>query len=720
MAAVGESRSPGAVGYVGDLDRVYLHKAVGLRQLEPEPLPATIDTIYDLASLTKVVATTTATLLLQEEGAIDLDKSVFHYLPIPAFDRFTVRHCLTHTAGLVPTLPIYREVQGIDSMLQRYAAEPLLWAPGSRWTYSDPGFMILGRIIELVAGDSLDAFCRKRIFAPLSMSDTAFNPPEELRARCAATERCPWRNRIMMGQVHDENAYAVGGVAGHAGLFGTAEDLAKFCSGLLRGVLLKETTVEAMLRFGQTIVWPWQGLGWQLDPWVSKNLGFLASRTAFGHSGWTGTSVWIDGATGRFAILLSNTCHPSRASRDNGGLRNRFYIGVSRRFYADIANVHTGLDRLVREEFEVLRGKRIALLTHPAAVDQQGRHVRHVLLSEPEIALVRLYGPEHGVHGRAEAGAAVQSEGGVVPVTSLYGAQPAPTRDELAEIDLFVVDLQDVGARYYTYPATLKACLRACADAGKPVVVLDRPNPTGGVVLEGPIAEFDDSMVCWGRVPARHGMTIGEIAQWFAAHALRDAAPQVTVLALDNWRPELLFDMCCLAWEPPSPNIPDATTALLYTGMCLFEGTNLNEGRGTDAPFQVIGAPWLKAAKIIERMHPENAAGVVLESVEYNPRAIPGKASAPRFQNERCEGVRVRVTDARRIRPFTLALALLIEIRRQHRQFEWTGAFDRLAGNSDLRQQIDDGESAGRIVAGYAAAHFAYDSARPKTYIESV
>ncbi|NUM53765.1 MAG: DUF1343 domain-containing protein [Candidatus Hydrogenedentes bacterium] len=718
-SAVREAKAPGAVAYVGDIEHTHAHVATGARQLVPDLLPAETDTVYDLASLTKVVATTTAIMLLTENGTVDLGAPVSKYLPIPAFGLITVKHCITHTAGLNPGRPFYKECNTIDAMLERYAAIPLKWPPGTRWLYSDVGFMILGRIVERASGEKLDAFCQKRIFDPLELRDTRFNPPAKWATRCAATEQCPWRGRMMIGQVHDENAYAVGGVAGHAGLFGTASDLAAYIRALLTDRILKRETVDRMLNLNVTPAWPWQGVGWQLDAWPTKNFGFLPARDSAGHAGWTGTSAWLDRKAGRFAILLSNTCHPSRATRDNETLRRSFHTPIGKMYYPNSTNVHTGLDRLVREDFRDLRGKRVALLTHHAAIDQFGRHILDVFARAPDVTIVRLFSPEHGIGGQAEAGASVGAQQAPIPVVSLYGKRTAPTRDELHGIDTLVIDLQDVGARYYTYAATMKACLKACADAGVPVLVLDRPNPAGGVTLEGPIAANPNSLVCWGAVPARHGMTMGEIAEWFRANDLKDSKLNLSVNLLDSWQPERLFDECSLAWVPPSPNIPTPQTALLYTGTCLFEGTNVSEGRGTDAPFATIGAPWIDAARVIAALPAEATAGLRIEPIVYTPRSIPGKASSPKFKDEECEGVRIGVADAAAARPFAATVAMFCAMKRVHaNKFAWEKSFDVLAGSSALRERIDRGDDPMRIIADYAAPLAAFDAVRPKLYVQ--
>jgi uncharacterized protein YbbC (DUF1343 family) len=463
--------------------------------------------------------------------------------------------------------------------------------------------------------------------------------------------------------------------------------------------------------------YPRQGHGWKNDAWQDTAEGFLPSRNSIGHTGWTGTSLWIDRGTGLFVVLLANTCHPSRSNRDTDTLRTVFHKEVARRFYPSTTNTHTGLDRLVRAGFEPVAGKRVALLAHGASVDQFGRPILNVLALNKTVNLCLLYTPEHGFSGKAEAGEKVKKETTGVQTVSLYGDRRAPSEEELKGIDLFVVDLQDVGARYYTYVATMLACLKACAAAGKPVLILDRPNPVGGTVLEGPIATETGRDVCWGAVPVRHGLTIAELAMRFAATEPALKKLKLTVSDLDAWPRERLFAQCALPWVPPSPNIPTPETALLYVGMCLFEGTNLNEGRGTDTPFHLIGAPWLKAEDVVRAIADEEHPGCALAAVRYTPRGMPGKAAAPRYKDENCAGIRVKIEDPGKVRAFTVAVALLSAIRKRHpKEFKWEGSFDVLAGTPALRASIERGDKALDIVGAYAPQLDAFDQHRRKRY----
>jgi uncharacterized protein YbbC (DUF1343 family) len=348
-----------------------------------------------------------------------------------------------------------------------------------------------------------------------------------------------------------------------------------------------------------------------------------------------------------------------------------------------------------------------------------GRSLFDVLPFAKDARLRRVYTPEHGLHGQAEAGELVRGQDGPVPVVSLYGEQREPAADELRGLDAFIIDLPDVGARYYTYMATMKSCLSACARAGVPVTVLDRPNPLGGDVVEGPIARETGSLVCSAAIPIRHGMTFGEIAMWFEQGELKGSGLQLSVNWLDSWPRRYQFQDCNLSWSPPSPNLPTPETALLYVGTCLFEGTNLNEGRGTETPFALIGAPWLDAAAVIGPIGATETRGARLEAVRYSPASIPGKASNPRYEGEVCQGVRIHVTDAAELRPFALAIAMIVAMRNAHpSEFRFDGSppFDLLAGGPDLRQRIESGQSARDIVNAYGAELAEFDARRPRLY----
>jgi uncharacterized protein YbbC (DUF1343 family) len=261
--------------------------------------------------------------------------------------------------------------------------------------------------------------------------------------------------------------------------------------------------------------------------------------------------------------------------------------------------------------------------------------------------------------------------------------------------------------------------MEACVQAGVSILVLDRPNPLGGNILEGPVAENTGSLVSSTAIPIRHGMTMGELATWFQQRDLANLRVKLRVNYLDNWRPDLFFSDCSLPWVAPSPNIPTPETALLYVGMCLLEGTNLNEGRGTDTPFAVLGASWLDARALLADFDAKDHPGLKLSETEYTPRSIPGKSANPRFQDVVCRGIQIEVMDPERVRAFRTVVALIRAIRDRHAsEFEFVPFFDTLAGGPDLRRRIESGESAAIIVEAYAVQHENFERIRPRLYDE--
>jgi uncharacterized protein YbbC (DUF1343 family)/CubicO group peptidase (beta-lactamase class C family) len=716
--ALKESQAPGGVLYIGDSHSTHLHIASGNRQTFPKMKPAKKDTLYDLASVTKVVGTATAIMQLRDLQKLSLDQPITDFVPLPELNQITLKHLLTHTSGLVAVERYFTSMTSLDAMLQRYAKEGIEYLPNVEHLYSDVGYMLLGRVVEEASREPLDTYCNKHIFTPLDMNRTSYNPPKAWLNNCAPTENDPWRGKLVHGEVHDENTWAVGGISGHAGIFSNALDLAKFCRGLMTGKILKLDSLREMTTMNIKPLYPWQGLGWQIDPWSTKKTGFLPSRVAFGHTGWTGTSIWMDLDKDLFTILLSNTCHPNREDRDNETLRRIVHTAIGNSFYTH-TNTHTGLDRLIRENFKVIEDRRIALLTNHAAVDQHGRHILDVLGYAPDLQLKRLYSPEHGIRGQAEAGEKIEGQESSIPVTSLYGKQKAPELDELKQIDVFLIDLQDIGARYYTYMATMKACLEACAQADVPVVVLDRPNPVNGITIEGPIAQNTTSLVSSTAIPIRHGMTMGELAVWFQENDLKHANLQLDINYLDNWQPHRMFDECTLPWFPPSPNMPDPHTALLYVGTCLIEGTNLNEGRGTETPFKILGAPWLDTKAVLKEISPKDSVGCRLESKKYTPVSIPGKASNPKYNNEECNGIRIHIHEPKKVHAFQLTIAVLTAIQKiQPDKLEFNSFFDTLAGGPDIRERFKKGQSANKIIKAYQTELEQFNQQRPRLYNE--
>lgn len=375
--------------------------------------------------------------------------------------------------------------------------------------------------------------------------------------------------------------------------------------------------------------------------------------------------------------------------------------------------VASGLDRLVAEDFARLRGRRTGLVTHPAAVDARLRDAAGLFTASKNVRLSAIFGPEHGLYGQAQDLESVSDKEAAAPAVrsySLYGSTAAslrPTPEQLADLDLLVVDLQDVGSRYYTFQATMKYCLEAAAPLGLPVLVLDRPNPIAGHLVEGPrLRPGYESFVGCHDIAIRHGLTIGELALLYQAALDAAGTPvDVEVIPCEGWRRTMWFDETGLPWVLPSPNMPALDTAVVYPGQCLIEGTNLSEGRGTTRPFELCGAPWLDPLELARRMNAAGLPGVVFRPVRFRP-------TFQKHAGVDCGGVQLHVTDREAFRPVRTSLALLIEIRRlDPDRFAWRTAeyefvtdpiaIDLLFGSDRERRAIEAGGSWEEIAAAW-------------------
>ncbi|HYU32362.1 MAG TPA: serine hydrolase [Thermoanaerobaculia bacterium] len=697
-----------AVGYRGAL--VHLHP-FGRLTYEADAPPVTTETLYDLASLTKVVATTTMAMILVDEGRLDLDQPVRNFLPGfqgPGKEAVTVRHLLTHSSGLEATAPLYKKIEGRAAYLERIQAMDLVYPPGSRSVYSDLGIILLGEVLERVAGQSFETFVRERVLDPLGMRDTLFRPPAGLRPRIAPTEVDPWRGRLVQGEVHDENAFAMGGVAPHAGLFATAGDLARFAQMLLNGGVLdghriiSQETVELFTRRAGVVPGSDRALGWDTKSAEGSSAGTLMSPRTFGHTGFTGTSIWIDPERELYVILLTNRVHPTRENNLIREARPAVADAVVRALTPGMVRV--GLDRIAAGETDALGGKRLGLIVHAASVTVDGRHAVDVF-RERGLNVVRLFAPEHGLRGEAAAGESVESGRDPVsglPVVSLYGEHRQPSPADLADLDALVFDLQDAGVRFYTYASTLILALQAAADAGIDFVVLDRPNPLGGERIEGPVSAPRDvvpsSFLNLAPGPLVHGLTLGEMATYVNAHLERPA--RLTVVPMEGWNRRMTLADTGRLWVPPSPNLRSAEAALAYPGTALLEATNISEGRGTEAPFLLLGAPWLDVSGL------PAVPGFDFEPVRFTPRASSA-ATQPKYEDQECRGLRVRVTDPATEEPYRLGITLLSVLSRQP-GFAWRDggeAFTRLLGTPRPFQDLRSGKTVEEILAADAADH---------------
>lgn len=360
--------------------------------------------------------------------------------------------------------------------------------------------------------------------------------------------------------------------------------------------------------------------------------------------------------------------------------------------------VESGLEVLIKHRPALLRGRRFGVLAHQASVSATLEHAATVLAALRGARLVRLFAPEHGLWGAAQDHAAIRPGRDAATglrIESLYGARRAPTSAMLRGLDALVVDLQDVGARYYTFVWTMALAMQACARAGVAVIVLDRPNPLGGVQLEGNLPDPDfASFVGLYPLPVRHGLTIGEAARYL--HAVHGLACDLTIIPMRGWRRGMVWEDTGLPWVAPSPNMPTPDTARVYPGGCLIEGSNLSEGRGTTRPFEWVGAPFLDAHRYATDLNGQRLPGVRFRPARFAP-------TFHKWAGRLCGGVQVHVTDAARFKPFLTGLALLASARRlAPREFAWRRPpyeferrrlpIDILCGTDAIRRALERGE----------------------------
>jgi uncharacterized protein YbbC (DUF1343 family) len=715
---------PGAVLVIGHDGRVVYRKAYGWRALVPHREPMTLDTIFDAASLTKVTATTPSVMKLFEEGKLRIDDPVTKYLPEFQGGKspITVRLLMTHFSGMPPDLQLEPRWSGYQTGIERALSTKPIAPPGAHFIYSDINFILMGEIVRRLSGETLAQFAHDQVFEPLGMHDTGFLPSPLLRARIAPTEINPDTGLPFRGVVHDPTARYMGGIAGHAGVFTTADDLAKYAEmllamGTLNGIrvfspmTIKKFT-EPATPADQPIL---RGLGWDLDSPFSSNRGELYPIGSYGHTGFTGTSMWMDPTTNSFVILLTNSVHPRRG-KSLSSLRSRLATAVAADFgvatpgtvsltgYNETisgAGVHrkvdrngetyTGLDVLEQSHFLALQGKRIGLITNQTGVGGQGRRNVDQMLAAG-IHVVRLFSPEHGITGTQDS--AVSS--GIdptthIPVTSLYQPhQRRLTAEQMRGLDAVVYDIQDVGARFYTYSCTLLYALEEAGKAKKPFYVLDRPNPITGTHVEGPTMEKGlESFVGCYDIPLRHGMTFGELATM--ANAEQHWGTDLHVIKLKNWERGDWFDSTGLSWLNPSPNMRSLNAALLYPGLAMLEASkNYSVGRGTDAPFEQIGADWIQGEILARYLNSRYIPGVRVYPTSFCP-------NSSNFAGRSVQGVRFVITDREAFDSTRLGIELAAALQKLYPGKIDFEACRFLIGNREIIRKLQSGEDASAI-----------------------
>ena len=726
--AIGEEKLPGAVVVVGRGGLAPYRKAFGHRAVAPVREPMTVDTIFDLASLTKVVATTTAVMILVEEGRIRLEAPAATYLP--GFERhgkggITVAHLLTHVSGLRPDLALSVEFDGYDEGIRRAMNETPVARPGERFVYSDLNFVLLGEIVARTAMMPLDRFVRERVFEPLGMQNTTFRPSPDLARRIAPTERCAllaWPcgqpdAPFLRGIVHDPTSRRMRGVAGHAGVFSTADDLMTFCRMLLGGgqvggvrVLSPLSVLRMTTRATPAGILEARGLGWDIDSAYSASRGALFPPGSYGHTGFTGTSLWLDPQTGTFVIFLSNRVHPDGTGNVTA-LRGSVATVVAAALLDVAPRLRTsgratetlrsatptasGIDVMRRDRFTLLRNRRVGLVTNQAGRARDSTSTIDLLRSAAGATLVALFSPEHGIRGTLDARvpSKVDIETGLT-IHSLYGDVRRPTPEMLEDIDTLVVDLPDVGTRFYTYATTMAYVMEEAAKTKIRVIVLDRPNPINGLAVEGPTLESEFfGFTGYFPMPVRHGLTMGELARLFNREKRLGA--DLIVVEMQGWRRRAWFDETGQPWVNPSPNMRSVNQATLYPGIGAIEGTNISVGRGTETPFEQLGAPWIDGVRLADTLNVRVIPGIRFYPVGFTP-------SSSKYAGERCQGVSMVVTDRDALQPVRVGLEIAAALFRLYPQdYDLNGAA-RLLGSRAAVARVRAGEDPADIARSWA------------------
>ena len=728
--AVADGMIPGGVVLIGHNGSVVYRKAFGSRSLEPTREPMTVDTIFDLASLTKCIATTTSMMKLIEKGRVRLNDPVSAYLPEFAQngkEDITVRELMTHYSGLRPDLDLKEPWQSRDTAFQMAMHEKPANPPGSRFVYSDINFETLGFIVEKVSGMPLNEYARENIYKPLHMKDTGFLPAAELLPRIAPTQYDE-QGKMLRGVVHDPTARRMGGVAGHAGLFSTADDLALFAQDMLSGFkVLSSTAIEKMSTPQQPAnAASLRGLGWDIDSPFASNRGDFLPVGSYGHTGFTGTSLWIDPITKTYIIILTNAVHP-RGGKSVVSLRARIATAVveslalsvsesdklrmaritgynetlmtSRRISARNGEVKTGIDILEAHAFlelhaDAAKPVRVGLVTNQTAIDSAGQRTADILAHTPGLQLATIFSPEHGIAGQLDSTDIQNSKDAATgaPIYSVYGdsdAKRRPSSEAMASIDLIVYDIQDVGVHFYTYESTLGYFLEAAVKAGKEIIVLDRPNPVTGAFVQGPVADADRaSFVNYWQVPVRHGMTIGELARMFNAE--RAIGAKLTVVPMEGWLRGDWFDSTGKLWINPSPNMRSLNEATLYPGIGMIEATNISVGRGTDTPFELVGAPWIDPLAFSQYLNAREISGVRFVPVRFTP-------ASSNYANQACGGVNIVVADRNALDAPEMGAEIASALQKLYPNHYKIANLDTLMVNRASFQAIGQGEDPRRI-----------------------
>lgn len=696
---IDEGKMPGCVICFGRGGKIAYLNAFGNRKLPPDAEAMTTDTVFDMASITKPVATATSIMKLVEDGQLRLEDKVISIFPEFASngkDAITIKHMLIHQSGLIPDNSLKDYLDGPRLAWERICNLGLVADVGTTFKYSDVNFIVLAKIVEKISGKNVHEFSQANIFKPLGMRDSGYVPAEPLRKRAATTEK---RNgEWMRGEVHDPRSYELGGIAGHAGLFSTAEDLALYAQMMLgQGTLrtpddeiriFSPRTMRTMTS-GYPVSTGLRGLGWDKQTRFSSNRGDLLSEEAFGHGGFTGTVLWVDPQLDLFFIFLSNRVHPDGKGSVNylaGRILNRIVSSIHDVERAPVSVVKAGIDVLSEDNYTALAGQRVGLITNHTGLDADGTSTVQLFAEAESVNLTALFSPEHGFAGKLDTAKIDDDTDATtgLKVYSLYGETRRPTAEMLNQVDTLAFDIQDIGARFYTYISTMGEAMKAAAENGKRFVVLDRPNPLGGVEVSGPMLDPGlESFVGFHRLPVQHGMTTGEIALLLKSELELDL--DLHVVSCQGWVRSSAWDATHLTWTNPSPNMRSLTQAFLYPGIGLLETTNVSVGRGTDTPFEVLGAPWIDGRQLSLYLSGRNIPGVKFIPVRFTP-------DASKFSGEACGGINIALTDRESLDSVRVGLEIATGLRKLYPQDWETKSLNRLLGNQVVFDSVVEGD----------------------------
>lgn len=682
-------QTPGGVLWVESKGRTY-SKAYGEISLEEGEARLNLDIIYDLASLTKSFCTAPCVLKLFEDEKLKIDAPVSQYLPefgAVAGDSISIRHLLTHTSGLRPGLSLATSWKGSEEAYKRACAQKQVSRAGDRFIYSDINFILLGILVEKVSGQDLATYFNVHFKSPMGLTDTYFNPPKSILHKVAPTQK--FGEKLLRGLVHDPTAQRMNGIAGHAGLFSNVHDLAKLArmiinDGKHNGIQILQPRTVKLMKTPHTRgqLNSWRSLGWDVDTGYTRLRGKQFSRNGIGHTGFTGPSAWIDFESGSIVLFLCNRVYPNGSGNilnlreEIGTLAAQSLIKPENKNHGKPGKVRTGLEVLISQKFASLKGKKIGLITNHTGHDRFRKSTLEWLQNEEQIELVALFSPEHGFTGAYDSKVEDSTESQTqLPIFSLYGESRKPSARQLSGIDTLVFDIQDIGTRFYTYISTMGLAMEAAAENNIEFIVLDRPNPIGGRIVSGPILDGEPDFVGFHTIPIRHGMTVGELAKLFKVEKKQLAELDLRVISCDGWSRQMHWFETGIPWTNPSPNMRSSTQALLYPGVGLIEMADISVGRGTDTPFEVVGAPYINEIELARELNRLGIHGIVVEPISFTP-------NASKFKDQLCRGVRFILTDRDKagVVEFGIGMAAIL-----HRLYEHHFELDRV--NRLLRSQ---------------------------------